>query len=185
MIECRHRRQSRSPGQQHSCNESTISFKSLWSNIGRGFRCTLFGMDLIYQATYRPVPISVFFIPQDHHDFCRLPKCYAALTTMRSLVLPNADRCFVLLLLSAHSIASIMSLKWLKPLQKDAKLESSPPAAVSINITVSKVICMCPFGIASNGSRGSCQKSHILLDIFKYFKHSSIPLCSLSAPYQT
>ncbi|KAG2219319.1 hypothetical protein INT45_003141 [Circinella minor] len=48
-----------------------------------GFRCTLFGMDLTYQATYRLVPISVFFIPQDRHDFARLPNCFSAISTMR------------------------------------------------------------------------------------------------------
>ncbi|KAI9263414.1 hypothetical protein BDA99DRAFT_605041 [Phascolomyces articulosus] len=38
---------------------------------------------LLIEETYRLVLVSTFFIPQDRHDFARLPNCFSALSTMR------------------------------------------------------------------------------------------------------
>ncbi|KAI8146886.1 hypothetical protein BJV82DRAFT_596837 [Fennellomyces sp. T-0311] len=48
-----------------------------------GFRCTIFVMDLMYQATYRLIPLSIFYLPRDRHDFDCLGNTFEALVTMR------------------------------------------------------------------------------------------------------
>ncbi|KAI9497240.1 hypothetical protein BDB00DRAFT_805634, partial [Zychaea mexicana] len=59
-----------------------------------GFRCTLFVMDLKYQAVYRLIPLAVFYIPRDLHDFDVLSSSFEALVTMRQMVSANANLCF-------------------------------------------------------------------------------------------
>ncbi|KAG2215407.1 hypothetical protein INT45_010427 [Circinella minor] len=60
-----------------------------------GFKCTLFVMDLMYQATtYRLVLLSVFYIPRDRHDLYVLLSSYEALATMRKMTYSNARRCY-------------------------------------------------------------------------------------------
>ncbi|KAI9493185.1 hypothetical protein BDB00DRAFT_788228 [Zychaea mexicana] len=58
-----------------------------------GFRCTLFVMDLKYQKIYRFIPLQVFYIPRDRHDFGVLLHSFKALSTMERMVSENAELC--------------------------------------------------------------------------------------------
>ncbi|KAI9251767.1 hypothetical protein BDA99DRAFT_541180 [Phascolomyces articulosus] len=59
-----------------------------------GFMCTVFVMDLVYQATYRMIPIAVFHLPRSRHDFIVLPQAYESLLKVRNLMLSSAQKCF-------------------------------------------------------------------------------------------
>ncbi|KAG2219340.1 hypothetical protein INT45_006873 [Circinella minor] len=59
-----------------------------------GFKCTFFLMDLMYQVTYRLIPLSIFYIPRDRHDLYVLLSSYEALATMRKMTYSNARKCY-------------------------------------------------------------------------------------------
>ncbi|KAI9498490.1 hypothetical protein BDB00DRAFT_800507 [Zychaea mexicana] len=59
-----------------------------------GFMCTVFVMDLVYQATYRMIPIAIFYLPLSRHDFSVLPLAYESLLEVRHLMVSSAQKCF-------------------------------------------------------------------------------------------
>ncbi|KAI7853080.1 hypothetical protein BDC45DRAFT_606962 [Circinella umbellata] len=58
-----------------------------------GFKCTMFVMDLKYQATYRLIPLSIFYLPRSRQGFYVLPFAYESLAILRKMTYFNANKC--------------------------------------------------------------------------------------------
>jgi len=59
----------------------------------QGFRCSMFIMDLRYDAIYRMVLLGCFYLPRDHYDFGVLLRAIEVLMQAQAIVVRTAKIC--------------------------------------------------------------------------------------------